>query len=151
MDANLYDEASLIELKIPVHLAYQSSWSSYERYDGEVTVNGILYKYVKRKVNNDTLYLKCLPDVNKMALETARNDFFMHSNDLSKNDNSKKTDHSKSSLFKNLVNELYCSSFTVNSNTQAGLVSNHPLSFKTNRLLSTPHLSPEQPPDNRRA
>ena len=82
LDKSLYDESQLIELKVPMNLPYQTNWSAYQRFDGEIEVDGIMYKYVKRKVANDTLYLMCIPNTKKMRLETAKNDFFKLSNDL---------------------------------------------------------------------
>ena len=69
LDKNQYDESQLVELKVPIHLPYQTSWAAYERYDGEIALNGTLYKYVERKLSDDTLYLKCLPNTKKMHLE----------------------------------------------------------------------------------
>ncbi|HEX7457204.1 MAG TPA: hypothetical protein VF301_02115, partial [Ginsengibacter sp.] len=66
LDKNLYSDAQLIELKVPMNLPYQTNWSAYQRYDGEIEVDGIMYKYVKRKVANDTLYLMCIPNTKKM-------------------------------------------------------------------------------------
>lgn len=79
-DNELYDEARLVELKVAMNLPYQTSRPGYERVDGEIEVEGILYKYVKRKVVNDTLYLMCLPNTQKMKLETTKNDFFKRAN-----------------------------------------------------------------------
>ena len=82
LDKNLYDESQLIELKVPINLPYQTNWSAYQRFDGEIEIDGIMYKYVKRKVANDTLYVMCIPNTKKMRLETAKNDFFKLSNDF---------------------------------------------------------------------
>ena len=79
-DGESYDEAQLIELKIAMNLPYQTSRPDYERVDGEIEIGGILYKYVKRKVANDTLYLMCLPNIKKMHLETAKNNMFTRAN-----------------------------------------------------------------------
>ncbi len=150
LDNNSYDDAQLIELKIPINVAYQNNTTEFERYNGEVELNGTLYKYVKRKVTNDTLYLMCIPNTKKMHLETAKNDFFKISNDLAQSNNSKKPDNS-TSVFKNLQ--------TVYNNSFFGLIIISPFAFqqncwlpvKTNNLLFSPHISPEQPPDLLRA
>ncbi len=55
---------------------YQIEQKDFERFDGEVNLNGKIYKYVKRKVCDGNLVLLCLPDHNKMNLETAKNDLF---------------------------------------------------------------------------
>lgn len=72
LDAHQYDDHELVEVKIALHTPYLSSWSDYERVDGEAEVNGIYYTYVKRKFHNDTLYLLCLPNKNKTQLNAAR-------------------------------------------------------------------------------
>ena len=148
LDNNQYDDSKLIELKIPTHVPYQTSWATYERYDGEIEMNGTLYKYVKRKVCNDTLYLMCIPNTKKMNLETARNDFFKNSNDLNQNNNSNKSDNSKSS-FKNTMSEYDVFSFAFNLNITGRYSNNFYLTLQVNSLHTAPHLSPEQPPDIR--
>src|SRR5690348_9430337 len=75
LDTHQYNDNELIEVKIALHTPYLSSWSEYERVDGEAEVNGTYYTYVKRKINNDTLYLLCLPNKNKTQLNAARTDY----------------------------------------------------------------------------
>jgi hypothetical protein len=147
LDDNQYDDSRLIELKIPIHLAYQSSWASYERYDGEVEMNGTIYKYVKRKVANDTLYLMCIPNTKKMNLETARDDFFKNTNDLAQNNNSNRSDNSKSSAFKNGMTEFDAYTFILNLYLSERSSNNFHITYQVNTLFASPHLSPEQPPD----
>lgn len=106
LNTNSYDEAQLVELKIPMNLPYQNNWTCYERVDGEVEYKGIYYKYVKRKVANDTLYLQCISNTGKATLETAKNDFFKNSNDISQQ--STKQGHSKKGIVKNVKNDFDC-------------------------------------------
>ena len=146
LDKNLYDESQLIELKVPMNLPYQTNWSAYQRYDGEIEVEGIMYKYVKRKVANDTLYLMCTPNTKKMNLETAKNDFFKLSNDL-QNNNSKKSDNSKTISFKSLQGEYDEYSFALNTLNINDDKMNSWSPTNSENLISSPHVSPEQPPD----
>ena len=146
LDNNAYDDSQLIELKVPINVPYQTNWSAFQRFDGEVEVNGVLYKYVKRKVVNDTLYVMCIPNTKKMHLQSAKDDFFKISNDLLQN-NSKKSDNSKSNLAKIQLSDYiqYLSSinrisFTNNQNCWP------PVRFQ--KTLSSPNVSPEQPPDS---
>jgi hypothetical protein len=74
-DKNQYSDDELTEIKMPLNLPYMTSSSGYERVDGEVTINGIYYNYVKRKVYNDTLYLMCLPNKDKTKFYSSRNDY----------------------------------------------------------------------------
>lgn len=144
LDDNSYKESDLIELKIPVNIAYQNSWASYERYDGEIEMNGVKYKYVKRKLANDTLYLKCIPNKKEMALQHAKNDFFKITNDLGQNKNPKKADNSNS-VFKYLtVFDGSCFTAHLTSPLAAG---QQWLSLKNEDLPNVILISPEQPPD----
>jgi hypothetical protein len=147
LDRNLYDESQLLELKVPVNLPYQTNWSAYQRFDGEIEVDGIMYKYVKRKVANDTLYLMCIPNTKKMSLETAKNDFFKLSNDLTQNNNSKKSDNSKTISFKSLQGEYDQYSFVLNALSAYNNNTNSRPPMNSGNLISSPHISPEQPPD----
>ncbi len=146
LDKNQYDESQLIELKVPIHLPYQNNWAAYERYDGEITLNGTLYKYVERKVSNDTLYLRCLPNTKKMHLETAKDDYFKNTNDLAQNNNSQKSGNSKTIVLKKVLSDfdephlLYASSIIRHQVKLFGI-------YVEQDLLSSPHVSPEQPPD----
>lgn len=145
LDKNTYDESQLIELKIPVNVAYQTSWTSYQRCDGEITIDGIMYKYVKRKLANDTLYLMCILNSAKMRLEVAKNSFFKISNDLTNDTHSKKSD--SKSVFKNLQTVYNESSFLTKINSPLPHQEN---SWLPQGILDLHHsfqISPEQPPD----
>jgi hypothetical protein len=144
LDDDNYDESQLIVLKVPVNLPYQTSWASYQRYDGEVEISGVKYKYVKRKLANDTLYLKCIPNTREMMLETAKDDFYRLANNLLQNKTPQKADHSNS-FFKNLT--VYDGS-CFGANIVSPLISNQQwLPLKGKDLPSPIQLSPEQPPD----
>ena len=93
LDLNQYDDNSLVEVKVPVSLPYLSNWNSFENYQGETEINGVHYKYVKRKLVNDTLILLCIPNQAKNELRSARSDYFKQVNDLQCNN--KKSDSNK--------------------------------------------------------
>lgn len=82
VDNHQYNESELLTLKIPLAIPYNTNWSSFERIDGEINVNGIYYNYVGRKFSRDTLYLLCLPNALKTSLHAARNDYNLQVNDL---------------------------------------------------------------------
>jgi hypothetical protein len=107
LDSQQYNEADLVEVKVPVLVPYHNNWSDFERYDGEITIEGVHYNYVKRKVQNDTLILLCLPNQEKMQMQTARDQFFSLVNDLQSNDqnNSGKGSVPKPSVAKNVITE----------------------------------------------
>jgi hypothetical protein len=83
LDNNDYDENQLISIKIPVtYLPYYNNSKAYERIDGQIEIEGIQYKYVKRRIYNDSLEMLCIPDHDVMKLMSAKNEFFKFVNDL---------------------------------------------------------------------
>src|SRR5689334_3235160 len=83
IDKNDYDESSLIEIRVPLNAPYLSDNSTgFERYDGELELDGVHYKYVKRKIVNGELVLLCLPNKSKTELQNSREEFFKLVNDL---------------------------------------------------------------------
>jgi hypothetical protein len=148
LDNSVYEEEELIEIKIPTNIPYLNSWAHFERYDGEVEMNGKIYKYVKRKVYNDTLYLLCIPNTKKMQLENSRNDYLATSGDYASN-NTGKSGKSKPVSLKNLLSEYDATSFVCHVRQAWKNEVVYIFSFKHNRLLTFPHISPGQPPDNK--
>ena len=73
LDAGDYDEASLIEIKVPLNMPYQQRFTEFERQYGEITVDGVVYTYVKMKVDDDMLILKCIPDFNRQQIKNSEN------------------------------------------------------------------------------
>ncbi|HMF71123.1 MAG TPA: hypothetical protein VK616_06590 [Flavitalea sp.] len=82
IDQNKYDESELIEVKLRLNLPYVTSQGDYEKYEGEITINGHHHNYVKRKVSGDTLYLLCLPNREKDKLQIAENNYGTVTNDF---------------------------------------------------------------------
>ena len=82
LDNNDFNESELIEMRVPLDMPYQTSWEEFERYDGEVEINGRHYQYVKRKVSNGELVLLCLPNHDKNEIQKKRDAFFLLANDL---------------------------------------------------------------------
>lgn len=93
LDRGNYTDDELITVKIPINLPYQTNWKNFERIDGEITMpNGDVYKYVKRKIYNDTMILLCIQHDVKTRLEQKANEFFGKTNDLPGNETNKKAD-----------------------------------------------------------
>ena len=75
LDKNTYNDAALVEIAIPLNMPYMSNQANYERYDGSIEINGMHYNYVKRKINNDTLHILCIPNEEKTQLHEAKSNF----------------------------------------------------------------------------
>ena len=82
IDAGSYSEEQLVEVQIPLSMPYYTD-KDYESVYGETDWNGKHYRYVKRKITNNTLYLLCLPHEEKNAIVTAKNEMTKSTNDLS--------------------------------------------------------------------
>lgn len=141
IDGNNYEESDLIIIKISVPLPYQANWTSYEKFTGDIEFSGKKYKYVERKLANDTLYLKCVQNTKEMMLQAAKNNFLTTS-DLNKNTAEKVTINACD--FKPVINQS-----TLAFQTSPPLKSNGIAGSKDagQRLRSADHNSPEQPPD----
>ncbi len=82
LDKDEYNSEDLIELKIPLDIPYQIEQNRFEKVSGEITVNGSVYKYVKRKVSNGTLILLCIPDKKKTAIRQVKIQYGNYVNDI---------------------------------------------------------------------
>ena len=144
LDKNEYKEDQLIEIKVPLHLPYQQNWSDFERFDGEIDVDGIHYKYVKRKIQNDSLVLLCLPNEGKQTIEKAKGDYFKIVNDIAPS-SQKKSEKSNPS-FKNILSEFFVEQpFRLNIQSEC-LQTQHYIA-ETFFLSSNFKNLPTQPPD----
>lgn len=145
LNNNQYDEASLIEIKVPLSVPYLSEWKEFERVDGEIEYKDVHYKYVKRKIEKGYLILKCIPNESKTRIVNAKDAFFKLVNDLQTQTPVKKSsgDNHTAKAF----------SFEYCQKTIAWNFSDLPLSLTFNKidyagsLLSAVICSPEQPPE----
>lgn len=106
IDQQQYDESSLIELRIPLNAPYLSGLSNeFERYDGELEIDGIHYNYVKRKIDNGELVLMCLPNETQTRLQHSSSDYFKLVNDLGHATKGKEKNNAPS--FKAIATDYY--------------------------------------------
>ena len=84
IDAGIFSDEQLIEIKIPLNMPYYSD-KEYESVYGETNLNGEHYRYVKRKVSNNILYLLCIPNKEKNSITEAKNDFTKSASDIATN------------------------------------------------------------------
>jgi len=148
LDQNSYDESQLVSIKVPsTHLSYYNSSTQFERVNGQIEIEGVRYKYVKRRLFNDSLELLCIPNHTAMRLANVKNEFFKGVNDIRQdNGQSKKSDSTPGSS-KNIASTDY---YTVNDFFVLGnLYFTHlPRPFDRAATISTSVLATdEQPPD----
>jgi hypothetical protein len=147
LDKNDYDESQLIEIKVPISMPYQTDWAAFERYDGEIEVNGIHYKYVKRKVQDGQLVLKCIPNETKQRLETVKDDLFKLVNDLQQDHSAKKSGTPNSILVKNVLGD-YDDPKLLNISALYSALSFHTYNlYQSVTVTYNLRSTPEQPPE----
>ncbi len=81
LDNDVYTEEELVTIKTPIALPYYTNTVAYDRVDGTIEIDGTEYKYVKRRIYNDSLELLCIPNTAKKEAETARQNFFKLTNE----------------------------------------------------------------------
>ena len=91
IEENNYDESYLVTIKTPINLPYYANNPQFERVDGEIVIKGIVYQYVQRRIYNDSLELKVLPNQDRLHIKNAREDFYKLAQDLSNNGTDKKS------------------------------------------------------------
>jgi hypothetical protein len=146
IDRNSYNDADLITLTVPLSMPYIQDSKNFERKDGEITLNGKVYHYVKQKISQGNLILMCLPDEQKTQLQTAKNNFFKLTNEFQDNNTSQKT-ADNGHVIKITVGdyeEIQATSFTAGLYLQE--VNSYP-SNTTFALLKGEGITPEQPPE----
>lgn len=147
IEAKNYKEEDVITITAPLSLPYQTDWPEFERVNGEITIEGKVYKYIKRRIVNGQLVLQCLRDENKGVLTKVKNDFIESSTDLPVNATDKKPLHSKSFSLKSIGTEYI-------SQKEDWLVAFYTLPLHTPRpvneiiFASLPVGCSEQPPDS---
>ena len=100
LDNDNYEESELISIKIPVtYLPYYNNSASFERVDGQVEIEGTQYKYVKRRIYNDSLELLCIPNSAVMKLCVAKDEYFKFINDLHGTQTKNENQHSGAKNF----------------------------------------------------
>lgn len=142
LDKDQYRDEDLISIKTPLSLPYYNAAADFERVDGSIQINGVEYKYVKRRIVNDSLELLCLPNPEKQKLQTAKSDFFKLSNDLQRTEGNKKS----SNIIKTVLPD-YCNALTA-YNLQTLQTTKQKYTLLPNQALSSrAPQTPEQPPE----
>lgn len=113
LDNNNYDEGDLVLLKFALYAPYIQSSGGFQRCDGQIELNGTEYNYVKRMVQNDTLYLYCIPNNKKTQINNSKH---LYASRYSDNSNDKKAERAFLNQF-NFANEYNTVSTELNFDT----------------------------------
>lgn len=148
LDNREFEEESLITIKLPVeNLPYYTNSPIFERVNGKLTIGGMQYQYVEKRIFNDSIEMRCIPNAQSTHLTNARDEFFKMVNDLQQASSSGK--HAPAKQTGNLKNNLpdyiqheqpasFTPAFSENAENYPDLV------VKTSDCLRYPQ---EQPPE----
>jgi hypothetical protein len=145
IDVNDYNESQLIEIRVALNMPYQNNSSEFERHYGEIEINGNIYTYVKRKIEDGTLVLKCLPNTEKQNIKTADNILFTANNGLDQEHNGK-SNSPLSNIFKTLLGEYVNQRQEYDLRGLQCLIEN-PSNTRTSFLTTVSLPVAEQPPE----
>lgn len=123
-------DKELITIKIPINLPYHTDWANFERVDGEVNFKGKIYKYVKQKIQRDTLIMLCINNQEKVEINKKRDNYVKKINDLTTENNKKPTfKQSKTDYFESFEAVKFGLFASNKSVYQLNIKYNYPLGF----------------------
>ncbi len=82
LDADKYSAEETIQIKIPVTMPYPLQQTGYERVNGKFEHQGQFYRLVKQKLENDTIYIICIRDIEEKGLRTSMKNYLEKTTDL---------------------------------------------------------------------
>lgn len=147
LDVDHYDASALVTIKVPVdELPYYTNSPIFERVKGEVMIGGMKYQYVERRIYNDSLEMRCIPNAEAHHITNARDEFFQLVNDLQHTNSTGNQTGKQSVSIKNILTECV-ESMAIAAFTpvfrETGIIYND---YLVNLPAGIKHSS-EQPPD----
>ncbi|RFM25925.1 hypothetical protein [Deminuibacter soli] len=150
IDHSQYNNEDLITISVPISMPYQVEQSEFERVDGEITLNGKVYKYVQRKVADGMLILQCLPDERSTHIKKAGDAYLQFANDISATqDHAKKAGHPPvSGVAKYLFSDFMPAGYAACAAPYT-LISSATYAVACYPLVNAATALPDQPPETR--
>ncbi len=142
IDAGTFSDEQLVEIKIPLNMPYYSD-KEYQSAYGETEWNGQHYRYVKRKISGNTLYLLCIQNPDKNKIISEKNNFTKAANDTQQNNSPVKQ---PTSVLKIVLSE-YISQENSRSESVQQLSSSKKYLTDSNLISQFDPLTASQPPE----
>jgi hypothetical protein len=101
LDNKQYNDEDLVLVTKAINLPYYNNTDEFTSAEGETEINGVYYRYVKYRINNNQLQMLCLPDNQKTKIRDAKNNYFSITADVEKkgdNKNMPSKSNAKSSI-----------------------------------------------------
>jgi len=96
LNAGQYSDEEISIIKIPLAIPYPVQEGVYQPMNGKFAHDGLFYKGIKQKIENDTLFIVCVRDSNAKHIDDVMKDYQKVAND----------DSSKSKQGQSLLNKL---------------------------------------------
>lgn len=74
-DNENYHQLETVTIKVPLTVPYATNAFDYERVDGEFKHQGEVYRMVKQRLYQDTLFIVCIKDHESKRLDQALTDY----------------------------------------------------------------------------
>jgi hypothetical protein len=91
IEQNDYNEADLITIKTPINLPYYSNNPRFEKTEGTMTIDGVVYQYVERRVYNDSIEIRVLNNQERQKIKNAKEQFAQLASDIENKNFEKKS------------------------------------------------------------
>jgi hypothetical protein len=75
LDSDMYDLGGTVTFKVPLAVPYSIDSEGYERVDGEFKKDGEIYRLVRQRLYQDTLYIVCVKDEATSKINKTLEDF----------------------------------------------------------------------------
>lgn len=75
LNSDMYDLGATVTFKVPLAVPYGVDSRSYENVNGEFEKDGDVYRLVKQRMYQDTLYIVCIKDEKTSKINSALEDF----------------------------------------------------------------------------
>ena len=75
LDKGDYDSQETVTIRVPMSIPYVTGSDEYVRVDGEFAYKGEVYRLVKQRYANDTLYAVCIKDHAGKQIDRALTDY----------------------------------------------------------------------------
>jgi hypothetical protein len=119
LDRQQYSEDQMITIRVPItNLAYYNNSARYERSSGQIEINGVPYRYVKRRIYHDSLEMMCIPNQVALQLRQSGKNYFNGVNDLEQQQGTKSPTHAH----KSFLSDPYIGIRSVHMNVPAFMV-----------------------------
>jgi hypothetical protein len=136
LDRDQYYDRETVTLKVPLTVPYQSA-TEYVRVNGEFEHEGEVFRLVKQKLANDTLYIVCIKDIRSKHIKKALADYVKTFSDQPTQ--SKSSDNTVPSFIKEYIVATFGSGTTAFYNvTSFPIPENEDLTHLLSRSVTSP-------------